>query len=283
MSHPRLLRRRGRVLLDLGSSDRHRPGQPPAATRSRRLEIVRGWHDLDLHLPSPRRGRALLLRHQPPHPRAWPATLVTSTVNRSWPGDEVYRSTDGGSTWTASLTNRKPLHREIHRGPPPLSPHWITDIDIDPFDSQPRHLQHLGGGLFQNHQSLHRRHRPHLDFLQRLLEELVPLGLLSPTAGPPLVTVTGDYTGWRHDDLNRSPLRGRHSPGNGSNGRIAGADLAPEKLIRQNSTATYFSQDAATTWSAFPTEPPTVANGHGSAILSADGQRILWCPTNSEA
>jgi hypothetical protein len=29
--------------------------------------------------------------------------VVVSTLLRWWPGDEVYRSTDGGSTWTAAL------------------------------------------------------------------------------------------------------------------------------------------------------------------------------------
>ena len=207
--------------------------------------------------------------------------VVVSTVNRWWPGDEVYRSTDGGTNWTAAL---RTASRTTGNSPwsSTLSPHWITDIDIDPFDSN-RAIFNTGGGLFQTTNLATAGTARLWTFFNDGLEELVPLGLLSPTAGPPLVTVTGDYTGWRHDDLNRSPLRGRHSPGNGSNGRIAGADLAPAKMIRQNSSATYYSQDAATTWSAFPTEPPTVANGHGTAILSTDGQRILWCPTNSEA
>jgi len=207
--------------------------------------------------------------------------VVVSTLHRWWPGDEMYRSTDGGATWTAILRNAT---RASGNSPwsSTLSPHWITDVDIDPFDSE-RAIFNTGGGLFQSANLSAPGSARVWTFFNDGLEELVPLGLLSPTAGPPLVTVTGDYTGWRHDDLNRSPLRGRHAPGNGSNSRIAGADLAPAKMIRQNSTATYFSQDAATTWNPFPTEPPTVANGHGSAILSADGQRVLWCPTNSEA
>jgi len=207
--------------------------------------------------------------------------VVVSTLNRWWPGDEVYRSIDGGATWTAAL---RTASRSTGNSPwsSTLSPHWITDIDIDPFDSE-RAIFNTGGGLFQTTNLSTSGTSRLWTFFNDGLEELVPLGLHSPTAGPSLVSVTGDYTGWRHDDLNRSPLRGRHSPGNGSNSKITGATLAPEKMIRQNSTATYFSQDAATTWSAFPSEPPTVANGHGTAILSTDGQRILWCPTNSEA
>jgi hypothetical protein len=207
--------------------------------------------------------------------------VVVSTLLRWWPGDEVYRSTNGGSTWTAALRSAS---RSAGNSPWAASatPHWITDMDLDPFDSE-RAIFNTGLGLFESTNLSASGTTRLWTFFNDGLEELVPLGLLSPTAGPPLVSVTGDYTGWRHDDLNRSPLRGRHNPGNGSNGKIAGAPLAPEKMIRQNSTATYFSQDAAATWAAFPTQPPTAANGHGTAILSANGQRVLWCPTNSEA
>jgi photosystem II stability/assembly factor-like uncharacterized protein len=207
--------------------------------------------------------------------------VVVSTLLRWWPGDEVYRSTNGGTTWTAALRSAS---RSAGNSPWASSPtpHWITDIDIDPFDSN-RAVFNTGFGLFQSTNLSESGTSRRWTFFSDGLEELVPLGLLSPTAGPPLVSVTGDYTGFRHDNLDRSPLRGRHNPGNGSNGKIAGAPLAPERMIRQNSTATYFSQDAAATWSTFPTQPPTVANGHGTAVLSADGQRILWCPSNSPA
>jgi hypothetical protein len=210
-----------------------------------------------------------------------PGHVVVSTLNRWWPGDEVYRSTDGGLTWTAALRNAS---RSNGNSPwsSAANPHWITDIDIDPFQSE-RAIFNTGFGLFQTTNLTTDGSSRLWTFFNDGLEELVPLGLLSPTAGPPLVSVTGDYTGFRHDDLDRSPHRGRHTPANGSNAKIAGSPLAPEKMIRQNSKATYFSKDAAATWQTFPTEPTTVANGHGTAVLSADGQRILWCPTNSPA
>lgn len=207
--------------------------------------------------------------------------VVVSTLNRWWPGDEIYRSTDGGITWTTALRSAS---RSAGNSPwsAAANPHWITDIDIDPFNSN-RAIFNTGFGLFQS-TNLSETGRTLLwTFFNDGLEELVPLGLLSPTSGPPLVTVMGDYTGFRHDDLDRSPQRGRFLPPNGSNSKIAGSPLAPEKMIRQNNKDTYFSKDAALTWQAFPTQPPTVANGHGTAILSADGRHILWCPVNSPA
>jgi hypothetical protein len=73
--------------------------------------------------------------------------VLVSTLGRWWPGDEIYRSTDGGSTWTAALRSAT---RSTGNSPwsSTLSPHWITDIDIDPFDSE-RAIFNTGGGLFQ--------------------------------------------------------------------------------------------------------------------------------------
>lgn len=207
--------------------------------------------------------------------------VVVSTLLRWWPGDEIYRSTDGGSTWTAALRSGT---RAAGNSPwaSSLSPHWITDIDIDPFDSN-RAIFNTGGGLFQTTNLATSGTARTWTFFNDGLEELVPLGLLSPTGGPQLVSVTGDYTGWRHDDLGRSPLRGRHQPSNGSNSIISGADLAPAKMIRQTSGSTHVSHDAAATWSTFPTTPPAVVNGHHRVIFSTDGQTLIWCPPNAAA
>ena len=206
--------------------------------------------------------------------------VVVSTLLRWWPGDEVYRSTDGGSTWTAALrTGTKSTGNSPWATP---SPHWMTDIDIDPFNSE-RAIFNTGFGLFQTTNLADTATARTWTFFNDGLEETVPLGLHSPTAGPPLVSVIGDYTGFRHDDLNRSPLRGALNPGSGSTSVISGADLAPTKMIRQNSGTTLYSQDAAATWAAFPATPAPVINGHNRVILSTDGQRLLWCPPNSPA
>lgn len=206
--------------------------------------------------------------------------VVVTTLLRWWPGDEVYRSTNGGTTWTAALrTATKSLGNSPWATP---SPHWITDIDIDPHNSD-RAIFNTGFGLFLTDNLAATGTSRQWTFFNDGLEETVPLGLLSPTAGPPLVSVIGDYTGFRHDHLGRSPARGALSPGSGSTSIITGADLAPAKMIRQNSGTTLYSQDAGATWAGFPTTPEPIINGHGRVILSTDGQRLLWCPPNSPA
>jgi xyloglucan-specific exo-beta-1,4-glucanase len=189
--------------------------------------------------------------------------VVVSTLLRWWPGDEVYRSTDGGATWTAALrTATKSLGNSPWANP---GPHWITDIDIDPFNSN-RAIFNTGFGLFQTTNLSSSGAARNWTFFNDGLEEAVPLGLHSPTAGPPLISVIGDYTGFRHDDLNRSPLRGALSPGSGSTSVITGADLAPAKVIRQNSGTTLYSQDAAATWASFPSTPAPIINGHNRVV-----------------
>ena len=73
--------------------------------------------------------------------------VVVSTLQRWWPGDEVYRSTDGGTTWTAALRTGT---RSDGNSPWAASAgaHWMTDIDIDPFNSN-RAIFNTGFGLFQ--------------------------------------------------------------------------------------------------------------------------------------
>lgn len=206
--------------------------------------------------------------------------VVVTTLLRWWPGDEVYRSTDGGTTWTAALrTATKSLGSSPWATP---NPHWMTDIDIDPFNSN-RAIFNTGFGLFQSTNLADSGTSRLWTFFNEGLEETVPLGLLSPTAGPPLVSVIGDYTGFRHDHLGRSPQRGWHSPASGSTNILSGADLDPGKMIRQNSGSTFYSQDAGATWAAFPNPPEPVINGHGRVIPSTHGQRLLWCPANSPA
>ncbi|MFY7819085.1 MAG: MBG domain-containing protein [Akkermansiaceae bacterium] len=206
--------------------------------------------------------------------------VIVSTLLRWWPGDEVYRSTDGGVTWSAALRSAtKSLGNSPWATP---SPHWMTDIEIDPHNSN-RAIFNTGFGLFQTTNLAASGTARVWTFFNDGLEESVPLALYSPAAGPPLISVIGDYTGFRHDNLHRSPLRGALNPSSGSTSVITGAEIDPSKMIRQNSSTTLYSQDAAATWAPFASTPAPVINGHHRVILSADGQRLLWCPPNAPA
>lgn len=209
--------------------------------------------------------------------------VVVTTIHRWWPGDEVYRSTNGGSTWSAVLrstgTTRSPGNSPWATS---AGPHWMTDVDIDPFNSE-RVIFNTGFGLFQTTNLSAANASRVWTFYNDGLEELVPLGLYSPSVGPALIAATGDYTGFRLDNLNRSPRRGAMQPMNGSNAYVMGAALNSQRMVRQHSTDSLISSDAGATWARFAATPPSAVNGHNRIALSADGNVLLWAPSGSGA
>lgn len=74
-----------------------------------------------------------------------PGTLMVTTLDRWTNGDEIFRSTDGGATWTALRANST---WDYSAAPytAKLKPHWMGAIAIDPFDSD-RALFVTGYGL----------------------------------------------------------------------------------------------------------------------------------------
>lgn len=209
--------------------------------------------------------------------------VVVTTLHRWWPGDEVYRSTNGGLTWSAVLRSNGTT-RSFGSSPwsSVIGCHWMTDIDIDPFNSD-RVLFNTGFGLFQTSNLSATDSSPIWTFYNSGLEELVPLSLYSPGVGPALVAAAGDYTGFRLDNLNRSPRRGALAPMNGSNGYIVGAAQNSQRMIRQHSSDSLLSSDAGATWTRFTVTPPSVINGHNRIAFSADGNTLLWAPSGSGA
>ncbi|BCU79547.1 hypothetical protein [Luteolibacter sp. LG18] len=203
-----------------------------------------------------------------------PGRVVVSTLDRWWPGDEIYRSDDGGQTWTGILAEAT-----LDHGSAPwaasVKPHWITDVEIDPFD--PGRVTFVTGyGLYTTQDPGVSAKKPAWSFDNKGLEESVPLGLVSPASGPPLISVIGDFDGFRHDDLDASPISGRHSPSHGTSYSLDGAGMAPGVLARLHESSGSVSRDGARTWKAFPSAPP--GSNNGQIAVSADGAVLLLCP-----
>jgi hypothetical protein len=71
-----------------------------------------------------------------------PNTVFISTIDSWGPIDDIYRSTNGGASWTKLAANS---HRDNSSAPYAGSPnniHWTGDVELDPFKPEPRHLQH---------------------------------------------------------------------------------------------------------------------------------------------
>ena len=221
-----------------------------------------------------------------------PGTVVASTF---YGRNEIYRSTNGGQTWVPILA------RSVwdHSGAPyteSFRPHWMGDIEIDPFNAD--HLMFTTGyGIWatDNAAGVDRGQPTRWAFDDRGLEETVPLGIISPPEGAHLLSGLGDIDGFRHDDLDVSPSQGTFTNPHYTNTEsIDYAASVPAIIVRSgtvrgNASGTVraaYSLDGGGTWRPFATEPPLppesasnrFAGGAGHLAISADGAVVVWTP-----
>ena len=142
----------------------------------------------------------------------YPSVIMATTFTHWTPHDEIYRSTNGGATGRNYGTTT--LQSE-HSSAPYTSkhtPHWLGTVVINPFNSN-RMLFTTGYGVwyYTNATAADAGKPTRWVFLDEGLEETVPLALMSPPTGPHLISGVGDIDGFRHDDLDKSPVAGTFS------------------------------------------------------------------------
>ncbi len=215
--------------------------------------------------------------------------LIASTCNKwvdqevAW-GDEIYRSTDGGESWTKLFQDGVASVNEgniawLSSG----SIHWAGDVKIDPFNAD-RAFIISGNGVFisENINS---------DVVEWTctsegVEETVPYDVVSlPDDGNGntwLLSVIADYDGYQHVDMSTYPAK-RHYPNIGSETGIDCAYQKPNFVVRvggsSGSNAMYYSEDYGETWSKVKTN--SVDKYGGNIAVSADGECIVWSPGSS--
>lgn len=214
--------------------------------------------------------------------------LVATTFNRYGPNDDVFRSIDGGATWKPVFPRSEFEHKTspwtAHNGP-----HWMADIEINPFDAD-EVLFVTGYGIWAS------RNMTAFDdgvskvqwwFKNTNLEETVPLDLISPPEGAHLLSALGDIDGFRHDDL-RKPALQFAGPRLTNSESIAYAGQVPGIMVRSgtvrdrrnNEVRAAYSLDGGKSWASFANEPPE-GNGGGHLTIAADGKRVIWTPWKS--
>lgn len=199
--------------------------------------------------------------------------LVASTINTymtqggAW-GDQFFVSTNGGASWTNVVQRGYALNTGGVTWADNTSIHWAGTIEFDPFNTSAVWVT-SGNGVFRT---------ANIDstpttwtFTVKGLEETVPLNLASVPGGP-LLSVIGDYDGFRHTDLAAYPPV--HTPRMGTTPGLAVAAGNPQLLVRVGNSM-YYTTNAGSSWS----QVNNIRGTHGQVALSANGSVLLHTVT----
>lgn len=214
-----------------------------------------------------------------------PQRLVASTMNtyllQYTPaggsgvyGDRFFLSTDGGTTWrdlvgTSGITMNDNGCTWISGAA--ASMHWAGDIKFNPFDTTQASVV-SGNGIFTCTNVDAAKTTWKFDAIG--LEETVPLDLISIPSGP-VMSVIGDYDGFKHTDV--TAFAPQHAPAMGTSTSITYAAANTSKVVRLGDKM-YYSLDQGASWTV---TAGALMGKSGRVALSADGAKILHCPANS--
>ncbi|GKQ36842.1 exo-alpha-sialidase [Streptomyces sp. A012304] len=207
-----------------------------------------------------------------------PGTVVVSTNNRWAAVDTLYRTTDGGRTWT-SLKDTAVL--DVSETPylkwgeaKPKFGWWIQALAVDPYDS--RNVVYGTGATLYGTRDL-RNWAPRI----RGLEETAVRHLISPPVGKAhLISANGDIGVMYHESLTASPSRGMAAnPVFGTATGLAQAAARPAYVVRtgwgDHGNGAY-SNDGGRTWAPFAAQPALGKDAPGPIAVNADGGVLLW-------
>lgn len=207
-----------------------------------------------------------------------PSTVMVTTLDRWWPEDEIYRSTDGGSTWTAQAAKSV---RDASAAPyvGTHTGHWMTALAIDPFDSG-HALYGTGNGIWRSKDAnaTDSGGTSHWTVGARGLEETALMEAIAPPGGATVITAMGDQGGFRHDDLTKVPAGRLNNPMMTNSTDIDFAQSNPSVMVRVGHGGAQdgaYSTDGGISWNGFRAEPVAGAQD-GCVALAADGSSIVW-------
>jgi xyloglucan-specific exo-beta-1,4-glucanase len=231
-----------------------------------------------------------------------PDTLMVTGYSSWWPDTLIWRSTDGGATWsgiwewagsdrtlgyTHDISAVPWLTFGSNPQPPEVTPKlgWMTEsLEIDPHNSD-RMMYGTGATIYGTTDltAWDSGSTVTIEPMVAGLEETAALDLISPPSGAPLLSALGDIGGFRHADLGAVPSAMFQQPFFVTTTSIDYAELNPNFVVRVGNTDTEgvthagFSADNGTNWSQASSEPGEVSGG-GTIAAAADASRVVWSP-----
>ena len=202
--------------------------------------------------------------------------LVASTTNTymqqgsAW-GDHIFISTNGGASWTDVIARGYAMDTGGVSWVGNQSIHWAGSIEFDPYDSKSVWVT-SGNGIFKTSDidattTIWR-------FDVKGLEETVPFNLVSVPGGP-VVSVIGDYDGFRHTNV--AAYAPKHTPSMGTTTGLAHAVGNNGAMVRVGANSMYYTWDGGNSW----TKSPVMNGSFGQVTLSANGGTLLHSPKGS--
>jgi photosystem II stability/assembly factor-like uncharacterized protein len=227
-------------------------------------------------------------------------------------GTSIYRSSDGGATWsriwdwtrypnrsfrytldvTAAPWLKFPTTPLCGGGRPgaEVNPKlgWMTEtLEIDPFNSN-RFMYGTGATLFGSTNlttwDVSTTSQIAIRVMAQGIEETAVQDLISPPAGAPLISALRDITGFRHNNVDVVPAA-QMQPVRGSSVSLDYAELSPSYIVRAANGDTAncekslaISTDGGATWAAVSSQPSGLTGGGSVAVSATGGGKIVWSP-----
>lgn len=210
-----------------------------------------------------------------------PKEVIASTIDRWWPHDGLYLTTDGGATWTDtsnSATVDISLSPWIGTQDPLGS--WDGSAQIDPFNWNRAFFGTGGGATIVTDLTFP---SPTYTFNSVGIEEMVPLGIGVPSTGSSVYMVFGDIGGFADTDLNATPALSEHfNTVGGTINAMDYAELDPSELaVLSPGLQDYgaYSTAGGSSWTLFTSEPSDLqTDWPGTIAVSAKGDFMVWTP-----